>query len=339
MIKCLVMNNSPAILPPGTEQKHALLSIVIPVYRGATILDDTFARLMAMEKELPGGAQIEIIAVDDGSDDNSFAIILQNQKRFVGKIRALRLSRNYGAIAALQAGLDCARGDCVASVPQDLQEPPELFLRMFGAWCDGIKINIGFRESRTEAPAKKFFAALYHKIFQLLVVSDYPRGGLCAFLVDRQIADELRRHPEKNTDPATRLFLMGYSRRLHAYHRCAPPLKSNWTFAKNIKLVIDNFIGFSYLPVRLMSLCGIVVALASFGFAGYVFVGKLSGWYPINQPPGWATIIVLLTFLLGMVMTMLGVIGEYLWRILDRVRAEPIYRIAEIHDAQPPSAD
>ena len=289
-----------------------------------------------MEKDLPGGAQVEIIAVDDGSDDGSFAKILENQKRFPGKIRALRLSRNYGGIAASLAGIETARGDCVANIPQDLQEPPELFLRMFDAWREGIKINIGIREARQESAAKKLFAAIYHKLFKYLVMPDYPSGGLCTYLIDRQIAEELRRHGDKHLDPATRLFAMGYARRLHPYTRLPPKIKSNWTFTKNIKLAIDNFIGFSYLPVRLMSLAGIVVALASFFFAGYVFTGKLTGWYPINQPPGWATIIVLLTLLLGMVMLMLGVIGEYLWRILDAVRGEPLYRVEEVRDIEPP---
>ena len=309
-----------------------LLSIVMPIYQGAELLDDTFERLINMEKDLPDNVHIEIIAVDDGSQDDSYAKILHNQKKYPGKIRAARLSRNYGANAASQAGLDMARGDCLASVPQDLQEPPELYIRMFSSWQAGVKINMGTRKSRAESIVKQIPSRVYHLLFKLLVITDYPREGLCGYLIDRQIVDELRRLPRRGLDPATALFTMGYSRQLHFYHRQPPKIKSNWTFAKNIKLVIDNFIGFSYLPVRLMSLAGIIVSLSSFCFAGYVFVGKLTGWYLINQPPGWATIVVLLTFLSGMVMLMLGVIGEYLWRILDHVRGEPLYRVEEMRD-------
>ena len=310
-----------------------LLSIVMPIYRGATMLDDTFARLVEFEKQLPDGAKIEIVAVDDGSDDDSFSKILENQKRFPSKIRAVKLSHNFGSASASQAGLELARGDCVACVPQDLQEPPELFLRMFAAWREGVKINIGVRASRDEPPLKKGLAAAYHFLFRRLVASNYPSGGLCAYLVDRQVAEEIRRHPE-NQDLALRLFMMGYSSRLHPYHRGPPPpgRKSGWTFAKSVKLAIDNFISFSYLPARLMSAAGILVALASFVFASYVFVGKATGWYPINQPPGWATIVVLLTFFSGMVMTMLGIIGEYLWRILDAARNRPMYLIDEVRE-------
>ena len=168
-----------------------------------------------------------------------------------------------------------------------------------------------------------------------MVVSDYPRGGLGTWLIDREVIDDVIRHPARNTDIGTRLFTMGYTRQLHPYHREEPKMKSNWTFRKNIKLVIDNFIGFSYLPVRLMSLAGVVTALAGFCFAGYVFLGKVfPDWYTINQPPGWATIVVLLMFTAGMLMLMLmlGVIGEYLWRILDCVRGEPMYRVEEASD-------
>ena len=317
-----------------TETADILASIVMPVYRGARLLDETFARLIEMEKQLPADARVEIVAVDDGSDDDSFSKIIENQKRFPGKIRAVKLARNFGSMAASQAGFSIARGDCVAVAQQDLQDsPPELLLRMFAAWREGVKINIGVRESRDEPMVKKSLAAAYHFLFGRLVMPDYPRGGLGSYLIDRQIADELRRRPESH-DLATHVFAMGYSRRLHSYHRSPPPpgVKTGWTVAKNIKLVIDNFIAFSFLPARLMSVCGVVIALASFVFATYVFVGKTTDWYPINQPPGWATIVVLLTFLSGMVMTMLGLIGEYLWRILDAARNRPIFLVDEIRE-------
>ena len=316
-----------------SSNKTTLLSVVMPVCRGAKILDSTFTELIAWEKTLPDGVTIEIIAVDDGSDDDSYAVILANQKRFPQKIRAIRLSRNYGANTAGLAGINAARGDCIAGMPQDLQEPLEMFSRMFLAWQEGIKINIGIRQSRDESVLKKFFANLYYGLFRLLAVRNYPKGGLCAYLVDRQIADEMCRHAEKDIEPTTQLFMMGYSRKLHPYHRQAPKIKSNWTFGKSVRLVIDNFIAFSYLPVRLMSFVGIITAMGSFCFAAYVFIGKSFPYlYTISQPPGWATIVVLLTFTTGMLMLMLGVIGEYLWRILDYVRGVPPYRIDEIND-------
>ena len=326
------MNDYSATVGAPSSEK-AMLSLIITVYRGSSVLDDTIVQLLELEKQLPN-ATMEIIAIDDGSDDDSFDVILRNQQKYPNKIRAIRFSKNYGPMAVAQAGIEYARGDCVAVVSQDLQDPPESIVEMFAAWRAGDKVNMTYRIARDEPPFKKLLARSYHFIFRTLTGVNYPHGGLGIFLIDRQIADEIKHNPENHTDILLRIFSMGSRPRLHPAPRLPPKLKSNWTFTKNIKLVIDNFIGFSYLPVRLMSLMGIVVALASFAFAGYVFLGKLTGWYPINQPPGWATIVVLLTFLIGLVMLMLGIIGEYLWRILDKVRGRPMFRVEEVRDIE-----
>ena len=316
-------------------KKETLLSLIVTVYRGGAILDNTLTQILALESSL-NDARLEIIAVDDGSDDDSFAEILRLQKQHPQKICAVRLRRNYGPMAVTQAGLKYARGDCVAVLPQDLQDPPESIPEMFVAWRNGDKINMTYRIARNESLVKKGLAAAYHFLFRMLTGINYPAGGLGVFLIDRKIVDEIVATPRKHMDILLQIFSMGYPVRLHPAPRLPPKIKSNWTFAKSIKLAIDNFISFSYLPVRLMSLAGIIVALASFCFAVYVFTGKLTGWYPINQPPGWATIVVLLTFLIGTMMLMLGVIGEYLWRILDAVRGEPPYRVEEVRDIEPP---
>lgn len=313
--------------PPHTAPP--LLSVVLLAYRGAAFLSDAFEKIAAIQSEL-GGANLEIVAVDDGSDDDSYQVILENQNRHPDMIRAVRLARNYGSMTAMQAGIDYARGDCVTVVPQDLQETPESVVQMYHAWCGGEKINVTCRTSRDEGLLKKIPSASYHFLFRILSgMREYPRGGLGTFLIDRSVADILRARPGRHIDIALSVFTSGPRPRLHPVPRARPKAKSNWTLAKNFKLVVDNFIGFSYLPVRFMSLAGVLTALASFGFAGYVFVGKLTGWYVISQPPGWATIIVLLTLLIGMMMIMLGVIGEYLWRILDEVRARPLYHVIE----------
>ena len=319
---------------PRVKGEKPLLSLIITVFRGRAFLEETFSRVSATAKDIP--MQLEVIAVDDGSDDDSFAEIMRLQPQQSFPVRAVRLSKNYGPMASVQAGIARARGDCVAVLPQDLQDPPESIVDMLAAWREGEKVNMTYRISRDEPPLKKALAAIYHFMFRTMTGINYPAGGLGVFLVDREIADEIVAHPPRHTDILLHIFSMGYDPRLHPAPRLSPKAKTNWTFSKSIKLAIDNFIGFSYLPVRLMSLAGVMVSLASFCFAGYVFVGKLTGWYPINQPPGWATIVVLLTFLSGMMMLMLGVIGEYLWRILDNVRGAPIYRVEETHDSSPP---
>ena len=316
---------------PETTAPPPTLSVIVPVYRGARLLDDSFSQILALENQI--AAPLEIVAVDDGSDDDSFAVMCAWQAKHPDKIRVFRFRQNYGVMAVLQAGISLTRGRCVTILPQDLQDTPEQVATMFAAWKNGDKINLIERTGRDERWLKKVPAKIYHVCFRYLSgLRDYPKGGFGTFLIDREIADIVTRHPVRYGDLSTRVFSMG-GVRLHPGVRPAPKTKSHWTLSKNIKLTIDNIIGFSYFPVRMMSLAGVVVALASFCFALYVFVGKTSGWYEINQPPGWATIIVLLSMLLGMVMVMLGVIGEYLWRILDCVRAEPSYIVAEKRDS------
>ena len=316
-----------------------LLSILVPVYHGEKMLDDTLAEVMAMGKELAGPGRFEIIAVDDGSCDNSFARIQENAKKHKNTIRGIRLSRNFGTFHAIHAGIVHCRGKCMANIPQDLQEPVELYVRMFKAWQEGVKINIGVRTSRDEPWLKIALAATYHHIFAKLIMPGYPKNGMCGFLIDRQIVNELVRYPNASVDIHARLLQMGYSRILHTYHRGKPQSKSGWAFGKLLNYAIENFISFSFLPIRLMSVLGMLLASASMAFATYVLLGKLTGLYPINQPPGWATIVMLTSFLSGTIMVMLGIIGEYLWRILERVQNEPLYLIDEKTDNFTDTAD
>lgn len=320
--------------------KTPILSVIIAVYQGEALIDRAVTEIIKHFQTAIPDTDFELIAIDDGSADGSYARLVFLQKQYPQYLRVIRLSRNFGVFSVTQAGIDNMRGKCVVVIPQDLQDTPQMIVDMFHAWQnDNIKINLTTRTKERDEPfLKKMFASVYHKLFRLLAaVPGYPDGGLGMFLIDRQIADELKTIPMHNTDILVYLFSIGYSRRLHPYpRRRSAALKSNWTFTKKFKLAADNFIGFSYLPVRLMSAVGIVVAVGGFVFAGYVFVGKFTGWYAINQPPGWATIVVLITFLGGLSMSMLGVIGEYLWRILDAVRGHPRYLVDEIIDNDTP---
>ena len=297
------------------------------------MLERTIPEIFSSLATLLPETDVEIVAVDDGSTDNSYPCLLALRERFAGKMRVIHLTRNFGAITALQAGIDYARGDCITSISQDLQDTPAMVAAMFRSWQAGSKANFIVRTSkRDESFAKKMLANLYHLLFRRYAIPNYPVHGLGVCLMDRQIADELRTHRQRNIDIATYIFSLGYPCSLHPFPRPAPQKRSNWTLAKKAKLAIDNFVNFSYFPIRLMSALGLTVATGGFVFAFYVFLGKLTGWYVISQPPGWATIIILLTVLSGLVMLMLGVIGEYLWRIADAVKNRPLYVVGEIHE-------
>lgn len=296
------------------------LSIVVPVYFNEPNLDETIPQLLALEEALPGHA-VELVLVDDGSADRSLEILLQWRDREPGRIQVLSLSRNFGSMAAILAGLGVASGDCVGMIAADLQDPPELFVQMARQWASGAKVVLAVRADREESPIQKLFSNAYYALMRRFALPGYPAGGFDFFLADRQVVAEVVRIGEKNTNVMSLLYWLGFSPVMIPYVRRARRKgRSRWTFAKKVKLFIDSFVAFSYAPIRALSLFGGVVAIAAFAYAAFVFVSWLTRGISV---PGFASIIILLAFTAGVQMVMLGILGEYLWRALDETRRRP----------------
>ncbi len=169
------------------EQKaNKTISIVVPVYFNEPNLPDTIPQLLALEENLTG-YKLELIFVDDGSKDQSLGILLDYQKRFPKQIKVVKLTRNFGTMAALQAGLTVATGDCIGVIAADLQDPPELFLEMTRHWEGGVKAVFAVRSDREESFLQKAFSNLYYALIKRFAVPGYPAGGFDFFLVDRQV--------------------------------------------------------------------------------------------------------------------------------------------------------
>jgi dolichol-phosphate mannosyltransferase len=228
-------------------------------------------------------------------------------------------------MAALQAGLVHSTGDCVGMISADLQDPPELFLEMIRHWEGGSKVVLAVRADRDEPLTQKWFAQAYYALVRRFALPGYPEGGFDFFLVDRQVVADLNRIYEKNTNLMSLIFWLGFEPIMLPYvRRRRTKGKSRWTLAKKIKLVVDSFIGFSYAPVRLMSAVGFLTAASAFAYAAYVFVLWSVQGVPVR---GYAPIVILIALTAGIQMLMLGVVGEYLWRMLDEVRRRPPYVI------------
>ncbi len=296
-------------------------SIVVPVYYNAPNIPRLIPRLQQLQERLPGYA-LEFIFVDDGSGDNSFQLLTEAHRQDA-RIKIIKLSRNFGSMAAIQAGLHYAKGDCAGVIAADLQDPPELFLEMIRQWEGGRKVVLGMREGRRDGALKDLCSGVYYALLRRFAMADYPRGGFDMVLVDRQIVEELGRITEKNTNIMSLIFWLGYDRGSVSYVRQQREAGvSRWTVAKKIKLFIDTFINFSYAPIRFISGIGLLTAVLSFSYGLLVILLRFFG---IIAVPGWTILVVILTFLLGLIMIMLGIIGEYLWRILDESRKRPPY--------------
>lgn len=304
-------------------------TIIIPVYFNEQNLPETIPRLLDLKNKLQG-YEFELIFVDDGSKDKSLDLLLNFRKKYPQEIKIIKLTRNFGSMSAIQAGLSVSKGDCVGVIAADLQDPPELFLDMIKHWEMGIKAVFAIRQNREDSPIQKLFSNSFYSLLRKYAISDYPKGGFDFLLIDRQVVEEINRIKEKNTNLFTLIFWLGFSYVTIPYTRLARSKgKSKWTLNKKIKLFIDSFVAFSYFPVRLVSILGVVFAVAAFVYGIFVLYSWLQGTIKIE---GWTTLMIVLTFTAGLQMMILGTLGEYLWRVLDETRKRPHYVIDKVFD-------
>jgi dolichol-phosphate mannosyltransferase len=305
-----------------------LFSIVIPVYYNELNLPETIPALLKLQDALPDYA-LELVFVNDGSGDRSLEVLLSWRVRYPEIIRVVNLTRNFGSMSAILAGMATARGACVGMITADLQDPPELFIEMIRCWEAGKKAVFAVREGREEPLLQRLFATAYYRLLCRYALPGYPSGGFDFILVDRQVVAELVRIREKNTNLMSLIFWMGFDHAVIPYiRRERQKGVSRWTFSKKVKLFIDSFVAFSYMPIRFLSAAGLIIALGSFAYGAVIFAAWLSGSIEVK---GYTPIMVLLTLTAGIQMTMLGILGEYLWRALDETRRRPPFIIDRIY--------
>lgn len=302
-------------------------SIVVPVYQNEANLDDTIPKLLSLQDKLPNYS-LELVFVDDGSTDKSFETLLKYQLLYPAKIKIVKLTKNFGQTPATQAGLREADGDCIGIISADLQDPYELFTAMVTKWETGTKLVIAEREKREEGKGHNFISGLYWKMVNRYAIKDFPIGGFDFCLMDRQVKEDIVRINEKNTSIFPLIFWLGYEYEILPFTRKLRGAgKSQWTFFKKVKLTIDTFVGFTYLPVRIISLLGIITSIAAFLYSLFIFFRWL---FLGSTIAGWTTIAILVSVLGGLVLMSLGIISEYLWRILDETRKRPNFVIDRV---------
>ena len=304
------------------------ISIIVPVYFNAESLPILFERLQEIERRLVAmDMAMELIFVDDGSPDNSLNELLTIKKSRPAT-KVIKLTRNFGAVHAGKCGMQFVSGDCFLVLAADLQDPPELIIEMVEKWLAGSKFTICTRISRDDPTVTKFFARAYYWILKMLVIRDYPSGGYDLALMDKTLLPHLLQS-SKNLYTPLLAYWLGYQPEVIHYHRVKRIHgKSGWTFAKKFKAFFDIMFGFSARPIRLFSSFGAIVSLCSFAYGSVILVNAFLGQIPV---PGFASIAALITFLLGLVILMLGMIGEYLWRVFDELNKRPEVVIDEIY--------
>lgn len=305
------------------------LSIIIPVYFNSDTLMLLYEDMKA--KILHKIGDYEIVFVDDGSEDNSWEIM--NQIRDLDEnVKCVRLSRNFGEHAAILAGLSNCTGDCAVTKQADLQEESELILEMYDSWKRGNKVVLAVRAQRDDSAIKKFFANMYYGIVRKCIEKKMPVGGFDCYLLDRQVIKVLQLLDEKNSALTLQVLWAGFQSEKIYFHRKDREIgQSRWTFSKKFKLVMDSMMSFSYFPIRFMSGVGVAFAIVAFLWIIEVILERLIVGTPIE---GWASLMCLVLFSTGLILLMLGVLGEYLWRTLDASRNRPPFLVDTVRECR-----
>ena len=298
------------------------LTVVVPVYWNEATLPALIERLREVAEELQPD-ELEMLFVDDGSGDDSYAVLRAEAERD-DRVQVVRLSRNFGSNAAILAGLTFARGDAIVVIAADLQDPPELIPQLVREWQDGAEVVVAARRSRDDPFVSRLLSGAFNRLFRRFVFRDFPAGGFDFLLVSRRVARVLADMAERNSYIFGQAMWVGFERRVVEYDRTARAGgRSRWTLGKKAKYFVDAFTAFSYVPIRAASLLGFVLALAGFVYAAVLIVLRVSG--VLSDAPGFAALAVLILVAAGTQLIVIGIIGEYLWRVLEESRRRPAF--------------
>ncbi|WP_343636908.1 glycosyltransferase family 2 protein [Fluviicola sp.] len=304
-------------------------SYIIPCYYNEPNIPVTFSRLLENEKLFGDEVAFEYVFVDDGSKDNTWAELQKIHSRHPEKVRLIRFGKNVGSYIAITAGMKKASGDINVVVSADLQDPVELTFEMFKYWKNGFKLVIGQRANNMDGFVSKRTSKLFNSLMRKYAISDLPKGGFDFVLFDKIVKEQVLLTGEKNTNILYLMFILGYPTATIPYVREERKLgKSRWTFKKKMKLFIDSFIAFSFVPIRILSVTGLVFGFLSLVYSIYILINKLIGNIEIE---GWSALMITVLFIGSFQMIGLGILGEYLWRVLDEVRNRPQYTIIDEH--------
>jgi len=306
-----------------------ILSIICPVKDEEAAVAPFVERVRTVLEGLsdPGAKSFEILFIDDGSNDETLAEI-RRANQADARVRAISFSRNFGKEAALSAGLDHARGEAVIPLDVDLQDPPEVLRDMIIKWREGYEIVYGVRDNRdSDSLPKRLTADLYYRAHNWLSEDKIPEHAGDFRLLDRKVVDVIRAMPERTRFMKGLFAWAGFRQASVPYARDPRRVGTTkfsywklWTFA------LDGITSASTVPLRVWSYLGGIVALFALGYALVVIVRTLAFGV---QVPGYASMMVAVLFLGGLQLLSLGVLGEYVGRILVETKRRPLYVVRD----------
>lgn len=310
-------------------------SLIVPIFNEEAVLPILLHRLDSLMQKLDGPA--EVIIVDDGSTDAG-SIVAAARARDDSRYRYLALSRNFGHQIAITAGMDVARGEAVVVMDADLQDPPEIVLELAATWRQGYEIVYAQRLSREgETRFKLWTAKLFYRFLRAMTKVDIPENVGDFRLVDRKALDAFKAMPERDRFVRGMFGWMGFRQTAVPFHRASRAAgKTHYPLAKMIRLAFDGIVSFSDMPLRLALWLGVAVSAGALAFGAWVVIEAMSN---ANFVAGWASTVVLLSFLSGVNLLMTGIVGLYVGRIHSEVKNRPLYVVGRAIGFEADAAD
>lgn len=345
--KSVVYSNGSVVAPrkasvSGRTKARPRLSLVFPIYNESQVIPHLLKRVDMVVAELSEGATIEgtseklpplsmeVICVNDGSRDDSITqLITATETR--SYLRVIDFSRNFGHQAAVTAGMHHATGDAVALLDADLQDPPELLAKMIGRWFAGADVVYAVRTKREgESAFKKWTASQFYSLLRKMTSVDIPADTGDFRLMDRRVVDALNQMNESHRFLRGMSAWVGFKQEPIYYERPARAAgETKYPLKKMLRFAMDALTSFSDAPLKLATNIGIITALFALLYGGITVIRYFTNHG--EWQAGWASIIALLTFLSGIQLITLGLVGEYIGRIYDEVKRRPLYLVSEIH--------
>jgi len=301
------------------------VSLCYAVYQNAGSLEELYLRSRkAIEENFPD-LNVEFVFVNDGSTDGS----LEELKALKSinadeRIKIVGFARNFGQMAAILAGWQFATGDAVINLAADLQDPPEQCVPMIREWLNGKDVVISHRESHATTMINKITSQIAYR----LMLPEAPEGGFDFALLSRKALDAVLSIKDRNRFYQHDLLWVGFDRAFLPYKKSERKTgRSQYNFFKRFGNFLTGYINVSYMPLRAMTILG-----GLFAALGGVYAISIVYAYFMHAVPfeGWAPIMMFLLIIGGLIMAMLGIIGEYIWRIFDEVKARPTYIVKEV---------
>jgi glycosyltransferase involved in cell wall biosynthesis len=311
----------------ATPRSGPRRSIVIPVYKNEANISSLAD---ALQKLIPLiGGNLEIVFVIDGSPDRSAELLLQVCKQLPCKYTVAFHSRNFGSFTAIRTGLELAKGEHVAAMAADLQEPPELIATFFEILAkDEADVVFGQRRTRADSVVRRITSSLFWATYRRLVLPDIPPGGVDIFACNRNVRDAVLSFSEPNSSLVGQLFWVGYRRSFVPYDRQKRLSgRSGWSTPRLIRYMMDSIISFSDAPILFVLWFGLLGVSISIVLGATTLIGRVLGYV---TEPGYTTLLLAVLFFGSSVLAVQGLLGCYLWRSFENTKRRPLRFISRI---------